>query len=147
MKRLFVGTSFSGHVNYETGQVNPDFRKEVEGILGALRDLGKFTVFCAVEHENWIVSDEPPEVGIEKDLKEIDDSDIVLVILPTGLISGGLQYELGHAGAKEKQVFIATDAGAELGYFNQGVVNSNRAQHIIYDGPESLAQQIDQATN
>ena len=146
MSRLFLATSFSGHVNYETGEVNPDYREKVENILDALRTVGGFTVFCAVEHENWIIaSDVPPEVGVEKDLVEIDESDVVLALLPTGLISAGLQYEVGYADAKEKKVVLATESGSELAYFNQGAANLGRVTHIEYENPQALVANLQQA--
>lgn len=145
MNRLFLATSFSGHVNYETGEVNPDYRQQVEAVIDSLRTVGGFAVFCAVEHENWIIaSDVPPEVGVEKDLAEIDESDVVLALLPTGLISAGLQYEVGYADAKGKSVVLATETGSELTYFNQGVANLGRVRHVEYDSPANLVANIQQ---
>jgi nucleoside 2-deoxyribosyltransferase len=146
MNRLFLGTSFSGHVNSETGEVNTNYRKKVEDVIEALRTIGNYTVFCAVEHEKWVIAkDIPPEVGVEKDLDEINKSDAMLALLPTGLISGGLQYEIGYADAKGKRVLMATEAGSELAYFNQGAVNLGHAIHIEYDSPESLAAHVQAA--
>jgi nucleoside 2-deoxyribosyltransferase len=142
MSKLFLATSFSGHVNYETGEVNADYREKIGDVIDALRNVGGFTVFCAVEHENWIMSDEPPEVGVEKDLVEIDESDVVLGLLPAGLISAGLQYEIGYADGKGKQAIIATEPVSELAYFNQGVANLGRVAHIQYDTPETLVEQV-----
>ena len=138
MNRLFLATSFSGHVNYETGEVNPDYREKVEAVIDTLRTVGGFTVFFA--------SDVPPEVGVEKDLAEIDESDVVLALLPTGLISAGLQYEVGYADAKGKQVVIATESGSELAYFNQGAANLGRVTHVEYASPETLVANIQQLT-
>ncbi|HSH18705.1 MAG TPA: nucleoside 2-deoxyribosyltransferase [Candidatus Saccharimonadales bacterium] len=146
MNRLFLGTSFSGHVNYETGEVNPDYRKKIEDVIDALRTVGNFMVFCAVEHEQWVIANDiSPEVGVEKDLAEIDESDAMLALLPTGLISAGLQYEIGYADARGRRVLLATETGTELAYFNQGAVNLGRATHIEYDSPESLATQVQAA--
>lgn len=145
MNRLFLATSFSGHINYETGEVNTDYREKVELVIEALRNAGGFTVFCAIEHENWIIaSDIPPEIGVEKDLAEIDESDIVLGLLPTGLISAGLQYEVGYADAKGKQVVLAIESGSELTYFNQGAANLGRVAHIEYESPENLVANMRQ---
>jgi hypothetical protein len=33
MKKLFLATSFSGQIDYETGQVKPEFRKDIEEII------------------------------------------------------------------------------------------------------------------
>lgn len=143
MNKVFLGTSFSGHVDYKTGQVNMDYRKHVEEILEALRTIGSFVVFCAVEHEGWVIATHtPPEVGVKKDLNEIDNSDILLALLPTDLISAGLQYEIGYADAKGKQILLATETGSELAYFNQGAVNLGHASHFEYESPDSLAQHV-----
>lgn len=143
MSQVFLATSFSGHVNYETGEVKPDYREKIEAIINALRTVGGFTVFCAVEHENrLIISDSPPEVGVKKDLAEIDNSDLVLAVLTAGVISEGLQYEVGYADGKVKKVILATEAGSKLAYFNQGAANLGRVAHIEYDSPESLAKQV-----
>ncbi len=145
MSKLFLATSFSGHVNYETGEVNADYRHLVEVVIDTLRTVGGFIVFCAVEHENWIItSDAAPEVGVEKDLGEIDESDVVLALLPTGLISAGLQYEVGYADAKGKMVILATESGSELAYFNQGAANLGRVAHVEYESPENLVVNIQQ---
>lgn len=145
MNRLFLATSFSGHVNYETGEVNPNYREQVEAVIDTLRTVGGFTVFCAVEHENWIIAgDVPPEVGVEKDLAEIDESDVVLALLPTGLISAGLQYEVGYADAKGKSVVLATESGSELAYFNQGAANLGRVRYVEYDSPANLVANMQQ---
>jgi nucleoside 2-deoxyribosyltransferase len=141
MKKLFLATSFSGQIDYETGQVKPEFRKDIEEIIEALRKVGGFAVFCAVEHEGWIISNDPPEVGVEKDLAEIDDSDVVLGILHDA-VSGGVQYEIGYADGRGKSVFVATREGVDLAYFNQGIANLGRVTHLSYESPELLAAQI-----
>ena len=143
MYRIFLATSFSGQVNNETGGVTPNYRQKVEAVINALRTISNFTIFCAVEHENWVIaSDKPPETGVGKDLAEIDESDIVLALLPTGILSAGLQYEVGYADAMGKQVFLATEPGSKLNYFNQGATNLGRVTHIEYASPEDLVAAI-----
>lgn len=142
MSRLFLATSFSGHVNYETGVVNPDYRSKIESMLSSLRALGELTVFCAVEEEQWkIKADVPPEVGVKLDLEEIDKCDMFLAILPPDLISAGLQTEVGYAHAKAKQVVLATENGSKLGlgYFNEGLVKLDGVAHIEYESPDEIA--------
>jgi len=141
MKNLFLATSFSGQVDYETGQVKPEFRKSIEKILEALRNVGGFAVFCAVEHEGWIISDAPPEEGVKKDLQEIDKSDVFLALVHDA-VSGGVQYEIGYADGTGKSVFIATPEDTNLIYFNQGAANLGRVTHLEYASPELLATQV-----
>lgn len=71
MKKLFLGTSFSGHVDYKTGQVDGDFRAKIEEILKEIRKSGDLEVFCAVEYEGWVISEISPGEGAKKDLEEI----------------------------------------------------------------------------
>ena len=141
MKKLFVATSFSGQVDYVTGHVKSEFRKSIEAILESLRVIGGFTVFCAIEHEGWVISNDPPEVGVAKDLEEIDASDGVLAILHDAP-SAGVQYEMGYANGQNKQVFAATPAEEKLAYFNQGLVNLGNIIHISYENHELLAEQL-----
>lgn len=141
MRNLFLATSFSGQVDYETGRVNPGFRKSIEEIIQALRTVGGFSVFCAVEHEGWVISDVPPEIGVKKDLEEIDKSDVFLAVLHDA-ISAGVQYETGYADGRDKSVFVATPYTTSLTYFNQGAANLGRITHVSYGSPESLATQL-----
>ncbi|MBP7767422.1 nucleoside 2-deoxyribosyltransferase [Candidatus Saccharibacteria bacterium] len=151
MSRLFLATSFSGHVDYETGLVNSDYRHKIEFILASLRANGEFTVFCAVEEEGWTIkADVLPEVGVKLDLKEIDKCDMFLALLPPDLISAGLQTEVGYAHANGKQVVLATENGSKLGlgYFNEGLAKLDGVAHIEYESPDELANFVrKQCTN
>lgn len=143
MYKLFLGTSFSGHIDYETGQVEHEYKMHVEEILTALRSIDSITVFCAVEQEKWhIDSSDTPETGVKVDLIEIENSDVILALLPSGIISSGLQYEIGYAEAKGKQVVLASEVHEKLSYFNQGVVNLGRVLHVEFSSPLSLAEQV-----
>lgn len=141
MKKIFVGTSFSGIVDYETGMVLPESGAGIEAVLRALRNVGDVVVFCAIEHEGWLISNSPPEIGVQNDLSEIDQSDVFLALL-SGTPSEGLQYEMGHAAGEGKTVIVATPADINLGYFNQGLANLGRIQHVLYSSPEVLAHHV-----
>ena len=81
----------------------PAFRTLIETILKGLRD-GSLKVFAAVEYEDWTVKDSvPPEIGLQRDIVEIDEAD-VLVTLVHDKPSAGVQFEIGYAVAKGKQV-------------------------------------------
>lgn len=106
-----------------------------------MRAIGGFTIFCAIEHEGWLVSNEAPEVGVAKDLCEIYQSDALLAILHDAP-SAGVQYEMGYAHGKGKQVFAATVNDEKLAYFNQGLANLANITHVSYESPELLAEQV-----
>jgi nucleoside 2-deoxyribosyltransferase len=146
MKRIFVGTSFTGQVNYDTGEVVPEFRAGMEKILKALREQPDIEVFCAVEDEGWKITTTPPGEGVAHDLAQLDDSDI-LVALVESKPSAGLQFEIGYAVAKGKKVVLAAKAGEELAYFNQGVVSSGLVTYVAYDDAQSLVTQLPIAIN
>jgi hypothetical protein len=126
---VFVTCSFSGKVNYDTGEVDMAYRQYIAGVLQEIRDLG-LTVFCAIEHEGWRIGQDPPEVGVNTDLGTIDAADQLLVLL-TGEKSEGSSYEAGYAARAGKPVsfMLGPDAG-ELSYWNQGLVNSGRVKLI-----------------
>lgn len=126
---VFVSCSFSSKVNYETGQVDPEYRDYIEGILKQVRGLG-LTAFCAIEYENWQIADEPPEVGVNVDLDTIDVSDRLLVLLGRDK-SDGRSDEQGYARGIGKPVFFLREPGTDsLSYWNQGLVNSGRVKLV-----------------
>lgn len=143
MKKIFLSTSFSGKVDYTTGEVEPEFRKEIEAILEALRS-SELEVFCAVEDEGWNITNTPPEVGVKHDIDRLDEAD-VLVALIEETISAGVQFELGYAVAKGKQVILAAARDAKIAYFNQGVVSNGMMTLITFDTSDVLVQQLDVA--
>lgn len=140
MKNLFLATSFSTQVDLETGKVHTDFRQKVQAIIDALTSAG-FKVFCAIEHEGWVINNQAPDVGITKDLEQIDSSDVFVALLHDG-ISAGVQFETGYAVGKGKKVFVATTGEDKLAYFNQGAASAGKVTHILYDEPKLLAQEV-----
>jgi nucleoside 2-deoxyribosyltransferase len=141
MNKLFLATSFSGKVDYDTGLVLPNFKSEIENVLECLRNIGRFSVFCAIEHEGWRIGDEPPEAGVQKDIAEIDASDGVLALVHDAP-SAGVQWETGYTRGTGKKLFLAAEPDHIPAYFNQGVINLGWAHRVVYDSPESLALQV-----
>ncbi|MEK7153608.1 MAG: nucleoside 2-deoxyribosyltransferase [Patescibacteria group bacterium] len=144
MKKVFLSTSFSGKVDYATGRVLPEFRKEIELILAALRQDEDLEVFCAVEDERWNITNTAPEVGVKYDLARLDSADLLLALVEE-TISAGVQFELGYAVAKGKQVVLASAIGAPVAYFNQGVVSNGMMTLITYEDLAGLIKQLDVA--
>lgn len=139
-KKLFIATSFSSKVD-DSGNVLSEFRAEIEAILKELRKSKNAEVFCAIEAEGWKISDMLAEVGVHKDLQEINLSDVVLIIL-SDKPSWGVQFEMGYAVAKGKAVFIAAPPTIKLSYFNQGLVDLNQITYITYENPQSLIARL-----
>lgn len=146
MKKVFLSTSFSGQVDEATGSVLPVFRQEIEQLLEKLRK-SELEVYAAVEQEGYMISaDVPPEVGVRKDIDEIDAADVV-VALVDDRPSAGVQFELGYAVAQKKQVILASMTGAKLTYFNQGLVSAGLVTLVSYDHADALASQLTVAIN
>lgn len=146
MKRLFLATSFSGQVDETTSRVLPGFRQFITQILEGLR-RNELEVFAAIEHEGWMVAaDMPAEIGVRKDLDEIDAAD-VMVALVHDKPSVGVQFELGYAVAKSKKVILACAAGEQLAYFNQGAAGAGLVTVVSYDDTNSLINQLVIAAN
>lgn len=141
MSDIFLATSFSGKVDYNTNKVLPEFRDFVEGALDGLRNLGGFTVFCAIEHEGWTIKEESPEVGVIKDLQEIIKASRILALVDKDP-SAGVQAEVGAGIALGKQVTLATQVGTPLAYFNQGLVGANVVDCIVYGNTTELVAKV-----
>lgn len=125
---IFVATSFSSRID-DNGDVQPEYREYVEGILREIRELG-MRAFCAAEFEGWRIGEEPPEVGVKLDLEMIDASDSFLALIGSEK-SEGRSHEVGHASAKGKAVYFMLEPGVErFGYWNQGVVALGLAKVI-----------------
>ncbi len=142
MARLFLSTSYATQIDSKTGQIRVEFREFIEQLLSSLRNIDGLHVFCAVEDDDWFVSEEPPEVSIKKDLNEVKAADILVAILLPDVGSAGVHFEMGVAYALGKNVFAATELGTELRFFDQGAANAGYIAHIRYKDAFSLAEQI-----
>lgn len=142
---LFFATSFSGHVDYETGEVQADFRERLEDILSALREIGGFTVYCAAEAENWRISQQEPGVSMATNFMHIEARPLFLALVDSAG-SDGRGVEVEHAHNKGKKVFLATGPGESLSWVMNENVALGRAQHIAYESPRDLAEALRQRT-
>lgn len=139
-RRVFFATSFSGHVDYETGEVHEDFRERLQELLITLRSAG-FDMYCAVESEGWKIASETPGKGMARNFAEIDKCDVFLALVDKAG-SDGRGVEIEHAYNEGKQVILITGSGEELGWVMQELVALGRVQHIHYDQYEDLAKQL-----
>jgi len=147
MKKVFLATSFSDKVG-SNGNVLPAFRSFVERVLASLREDETLEVFCALEHEGWKISSELAEVGVQKDLTELDASDALVVLLaPQETLSAGTRFEMGYITAKSKKLILAAHTNDSLGYFTQGAVNAGLITLVNYDSMDMIGSQLLLAIN
>jgi nucleoside 2-deoxyribosyltransferase len=146
MKKIFLATAFAGHLNEQTGEVAPVYRQSIEAILKALREQPDLEVFCAPEDDGWKMPSDPPAISLTADLEKLDESDMLIALIQDKP-SVGVQFEMGYAVAKGKQVTLAMAAGAELGSYNQGLVSAGMMTLITYDTPADLKTHLPLAVN
>ncbi len=127
--RIFVAASYSSQVNYDTGEVFPEYREWLEDNLSYIERLGH-TVFCALRADEYYINDDDPAAAFSLDEAEIDASDGLLAFV-TDNVSAGVQTEIGMAIAKKKTVVIAHLGEHALGYFNQAIILAGQAREQI----------------
>lgn len=127
--RIFVAAAYSAHVNYETREVNPEYKEWLEGNLTTLEGLGH-TVFCALRTDGYKINDLNPAEAFSLDEAEIDGSDALLAFVVDS-VSAGVQTEIGMALGKKIPVVIAHEADHDLAYFNAAIIGAGHATEII----------------
>jgi len=142
--KIFVAASYSAHVNYETGNVHPEYKDWLETILCAAESLGH-TVFCALSADGYKINGADPASAFRLDMRHIRESDALLALL--GDISAGVQTEIGIALALGRTVFLAHAPDQPLAYFNAAIVQSGAGQEILLtekidDMEQALAEHI-----
>jgi nucleoside 2-deoxyribosyltransferase len=145
MKNVFLATSFSHKVNAE-GEVEAAFRAEIEALLQGIRKEAGVKVFCAIEDEKWQLFNTLPEVAVQNDLKVLEAADVLVALLDQK-ISAGVQFEIGYAVAKGKQVILAIQLGTPIAYYNQGAAGAGWVTLITYADLEALIPQLTLAIN
>lgn len=146
MKKIFLATSFSGHLNEQTGEVRAAYRSSIEAILKSLRSQPGVEVFCAPENDGWKLPSDPPAISLATDLARLDEADMLIALIQDKP-SVGVQFEMGYAIAKDKQVVLAMAAGADLGSYNQGLVSAGLLTLVAYDTPADLKVHLPLAVN
>lgn len=131
--KIFVAASYSSQVNYETGEVLPEYKEWLEGHLERIEKFGH-AVFCALRADEYKINDGDPAEAFSLDEREIDGADALLAFV-TDKVSAGVQTEIGMAIAKGKHVVIAHLGEHALGYFNQAIIMADQASELIL--PES----------
>lgn len=128
--KLFLSTTFSGKVNYDTLEVEPEFRRQIEQILATLRAAGH-EVFAAVEDEGWRISDADPVEAVRYDIRRIEAADALVALLHDAP-SAGVQWEIGYADALGKKVYVLSEEGTNIGYWNSALEKLGRVTRLPY---------------
>ncbi len=128
MSDIFYACSFSGKVNYDTGDIHPEYRELIERDLEMLRKRGH-QVFCAVEAEGWKIGVATPGEGVTWDTEEIDKAEVLVARLE-GSVSAGVQWEMGYAHGRGKLVYALASKSQELAYWNEGLVQAGFVKRL-----------------
>ena len=91
--KIFVAASYSAKVNYDTGEVFPEYKAWLEALITQIEAAGH-EVFCSLREDNYTINDRDPAAAFKLDMSQIDASDAVMARLDDG-ISAGVQLEVG----------------------------------------------------
>lgn len=140
--KIFLSTSFSQVINYDTGEVEPKIRQEIEQILQTIRAAGH-EVFAAVEDEGWKISKLTPAEGAKYDIRRVEEADVLIAILHEK-ISAGVQWEIGYADALGKKAYVISDESTDIGYWNRALEELGRITRLPYNqqGIQEFAEAI-----
>ncbi len=120
--KIFVAASYSSKVNYDTGEVFPEYKEWLEEVLATLENMGH-TVFCALRADQYKINDADPASAFNLDMDHIQESEVILALLGDK-ISAGIQTEIGVGVALGKKVIIAHAPEDKLTYFNAAMVKA-----------------------
>ncbi len=127
--KIFVAASYSSKVDYSTGNVFPEYKAWLNGILNQLEGYGH-EVFCALRADNWRINDLDPAQAFKLDELEISQAEGMIAFVEE-LPSAGVQMEIGMAIAQKKKVVLAHKPEDDLSYFNLAVVSLGQAKEVL----------------
>ncbi|HTH72578.1 MAG TPA: nucleoside 2-deoxyribosyltransferase [Candidatus Pristimantibacillus sp.] len=120
--KIFVCASYSSKVNYNTGEVFPEYKAWLEGILAALEQHGH-NIFCALRADQYKINEADPADAFSLDMRHIAESDCLLALV-SDQASWGVQTEIGVGVATHKKVVLAYAPEHKLSYFNAAMVKA-----------------------
>jgi len=124
-KEIFVAASYSSKVDYESGEVFPEYRDWLEEILTNL-EARNLRVFCALRADQYKINNADPAEAYNLDKKHIKQASALLALLdPT--MSSGVQTEIGLALGFGKDVVLAHEPDDQLSWFNQALIRASDA--------------------
>lgn len=126
--KIFLAAAYSSHVNYDTGEVFPEYRTWLENIIKTLESLG-YTVYCALRADQYKINNADPAAAFNADMENIKSSEVLIAIL-ADQTSAGVQTELGMAIAFKKKVILAHPPEHTLAYFNTAILKAGVARRI-----------------
>jgi len=127
--RIFVAASYSSKVNYDTGEVFPEYKTWLEDLLSQIEAAGH-EVICSLREDGYHINDGDPAGAFKLDTESIKHSDALLALLDDH-ISAGVQTEIGYALALGKKVILAHKPENKLTYINAAMVNAGMATETM----------------
>lgn len=127
--KVFVASSYSTKVNYETGEVFPEFKTWLEDTLSAIESTGA-TAFSALRADGYKINDTDPADAFFLDKNNLDDSDVILALLDDE-VSPGVQVEIGYGIAKNKVVILAHQPDHKMRYFNAAMLRAGVVRELV----------------
>ncbi|MEJ0072658.1 MAG: nucleoside 2-deoxyribosyltransferase [Candidatus Saccharibacteria bacterium] len=124
--KIFVAASYSSQVDYDTGEVFPEYKAWLEEQITALESFGH-EVFCALRADRYRINDDDPAKAFSLDEEHIKTADGMLACITTKP-SVGVQTEIGMMIALGKPVVLARAEDEALAYFNQAIVLAGQAK-------------------
>jgi nucleoside 2-deoxyribosyltransferase len=126
---VFLAASYSSQVDYQTGQVRPDYKKELEETIEIIESTGH-KVFCALKADKYKINSADPGGAFKLDIEQIKKADILVALL-SDKTSAGVQTEIGIALGLNKKIFMAHKNADTLAWFNQAIIRAGKAEEIL----------------
>lgn len=128
--KVFIAAAFSTKVNYDTGDVFPEYKEWIELMIDQVEAAGH-EVYCALKEDQFKINDADPVGAYNMDMSHIDSSDVLLALVDE-TASTGVQMEVGYAIAKGKRVYLAHDPEVKLAWFNDTMVKAGAVTELTY---------------
>lgn len=126
--KIFVAASYSTQVNYDTGEVFPEYKQWLETNLCLIESLGH-EVFCSLRADGYKLNDADPAEAFRLDIGQIKACDAMLAFLGE-TVSVGVQTEVGAAVALNKLVILARSPKDKVQYFNNAMSKAGAVKEV-----------------
>lgn len=138
--RIFLAAPFTQTIDRGTGRVEVAFRSGLEDIIKDL-EAANFEVFSAHFREEWGAKLEDPATALVRDLRELQESDVVVGFLGNPP-SPGVQMEFGAAITMGKPIVYLIKNGDSAPYLTDGIPLATKAIRISFDTYEEASMKI-----
>ena len=126
---LFVAASYSSKVNYETGDVFPDYQEWLESVLSELESYGH-SAYCSLREDHYRINDSDPAGAFKVDTAAIAQCEVFLALLDDH-VSAGVQTEIGYALALRKKVVLAHARHDKLPYIDDAIIKMGIGRELV----------------